>query len=219
MEEKLINSSSTLIEIDNKLGIETENYGLDTTINEKNSVSTSSHFSEAEKDEVRKIFQNDLSSATRNLKNKIKKEGDDLKKDFIIIFGLFASFASFLSIQVQVFKTNESVYELIGITALTVAFVLFFAITISDIAKEKNNWRDIIKPLHILTFIFIIIGIYFIKAGKTEEQIKYKFSEKLSRDSIIIESLNNKLRTLDVKIRQMDSSILLNSSNKKLVIH
>ena len=71
MEEKLINSSSTLIEIDNKLGIETENYGLDTTINEKNSVSTSSHFSEAEKDEVRKIFQNDLSSATRNLKNKI----------------------------------------------------------------------------------------------------------------------------------------------------
>jgi hypothetical protein len=215
MEEKSINSSSTLIEIDNKLGIETENHGLDTTINEQNSVSTTSHFSEAQQDEVRKILQNELSTATRSLKNKIKKEGDDLKKDFIIIFGLFASFASFLSIQVQVFKTNDSVYELIGITALTVAFVLFFAITISDIAKGKNNWSDIIKPLYILTFIFIIIGIYFIKAGKSEEQIKYKVSEKLSRDSIIIESLNNKLRILDVKIIQMDSSILLNNSNKK----
>lgn len=219
MEEKSINSSSTLIEIDNKLGIETENQGLDTTINEQNSVSTTSHFSEAQQDEVRKILQNELSTATRNLKYKIKKEGEDLKKDFIIIFGLFASFASFLSIQVQVFKTNESVYELIGITALTVAFVLFFAITISDIAKGKNNWKDIIKPLYILTFIFITIGIYFIKAGKTDEQIKFKISEKLSRDSIIIESLNNKLKVLDVKIRLIDSSILINNSNKKSQSH
>lgn len=213
MEDKSKKSSSAIVEIDNTLGVETENKGLDTVSNEQNKVSTTSHFSEAQQNDVKKILKNELDTATIDLKGEIKKEGEELKKDFIIIFGLFASFASFLSIEVQIFKTKETVFELVGITSLTVAFVLFFAITISDISKSKNSLREFFKPLYFIIIMFIGSGIYFLKAGGTEEQFKNKVSKKQYNDSLIIENLKNKLKVLDIKIQQMDSTILLNNQH------
>lgn len=161
------------------------------------------------------MLRRELHEATRNLKNNIKKEGEDLKKDFIIIFGLFASFVSFLSIEVQIFKTEINIFQLIGISSLTISFIMFFAIVISDISKGKTTIKDIFKPLQFLTFIFIAVGIYFLNAGKTEMQILNKAKEKATRDSLISEEVFYKLRMADIKIIQNDTLSSLKNAPKK----
>lgn len=215
MEENLKNTSNSKVEINNKLGVEPLKKGLDKGDNEQSPISTTSHLNTDQEAQVKKMLKRELLGATDNLKKNIKKEGEDLKKDFIIIFGLFASFVSFLSIEVQIFKTEINIYQLIGISSLTLSFIMFFAIVISDISKGKTNIHDIIKPIQLLTIIFITIGIYFLNEGKTDFQINAKSKEKAIRDSVISENLTNKLKIIDAKIKEIDSVIYSKNSMKK----
>jgi hypothetical protein len=118
--------------------------------------------SKEQEEQVRTVLKIDLEEAVDGLKKEVKKEGQEVKKDFLTFFGLFASFVTFLSIEVQVFKNKQTVFELLGITSISLSFIMFFALVINDIAKDKSEWKDFCKPTYVLNIIFAVIGIIFL---------------------------------------------------------
>jgi hypothetical protein len=122
---------------------------------------------EQQNQEVKLLLKEELKTSVSEIKSDLTKESQETKKDFLTIFGLFASFVTFLSIEVQVFKNKDNVLELIGITSISLSFVMFFALVINDISKDKNEWSDFKKPSYILNLLFAGVGILFLYIGAT----------------------------------------------------
>lgn len=154
-------------------------------------------FDERAEEQVRNLLQKDL-----------KVESQEVKKDFLVIFGLFASFVTFISINVQVFKNNNNALELIGICSLSLSFIVFFALIINGIVKHELEWKDLKKPVYIINLLFLIIGIIFISCSEVENDgVIAKFEQNLKKDSIKIENLNSIINKLEVEIVEKDLSI------------
>jgi len=199
-----------------------------------------------QKKEVKNLFTTELNSSVESLKSEIKKESQETKKDFLIIFGLFTSFVAFLSIEVQVFKNKDNVFEIIGISTISLSLIIFFALIITSIAKEKGEWKDFIKPAYIINFVFTIIGVVFLYFGGKSSISRIDIIEKTGVknntqiESLILETSKNtdSLKTLDnlrheitsinTQLKSLDSlftsyskrsfhKIVPNSGNPKIV--
>ena len=82
--------------------------------NNTNGLSTSFlRLDEQSKVQVRELLQEDLKGAVQ-----------DVKKDFFVIFGLFASFVIFISVNIQIFKSNDNIFELIGLSSIFLSFIV-----------------------------------------------------------------------------------------------
>ncbi len=215
MGENIENDSSVLnLDSSKEIEIKNEKAGIDKDESAQNTLSTVSHLSKDQEEEVKKLLKKELNDATINLNENIKKEGQDVKKDFIIIFGLFASFVTFLSIEVQIFKNKEIVSELIGISSMTLAFILFFAIVINDITRENNTWKDFFKPIQIFMLVFLLIGLYFLNIGREENSLHSKIEKVLKTDSLLMEQINVKLSNENIDTIKVDSSNILKKGSK-----
>ncbi len=208
MDENTENDSSPIFNLDSSKGIEIKNekVGIDKDESAQNTLSTVSHLSKDQEEEVKKLLKKEVSDATINFNENIKREGQDIKKDFIIIFGLFASFVTFLSIEVQIFKNKENVSELIGISSITLAFILFFAIVINNITRENNNWKDFFKPSQFFISIFLLIGFYFLYQGGEQTSLHLKIEKVLKTDSLLMEQIKIKLINENFNTGKLDSS-------------
>jgi hypothetical protein len=91
----------------------------------------------------------------------LKQDVQDVKKDFITVFGIFASFVTFLSVEIQVFKTVTNFWLLLGLSAFLLASVLLFAFMILNMAKEKLDWSVLKTPVPVLILLFLIISFFF----------------------------------------------------------
>ncbi|MBC7774660.1 MAG: hypothetical protein H7246_04415 [Phycisphaerae bacterium] len=161
-----------------------------------------------QKTEVRSLFKADFEASIEEKKEELKKETQETKKDFLTIFGLFASFVTFLSIEVQVFKNKDNVWELIGVTSISLSFVMFFAIVINDIAKDKNGWSDFIKPIYLINIFFASIGIFCLFMGSKSPGNKMdSLEKKIASDSLEIFYLKNDAIGLRNKIDSLASNI------------
>jgi len=145
---------------------------------------------------------------TELLQSKLNSSVQDVKKDFLIIFGLFASFVTFISINVQVFKNNDNIFELIGICSISLSFIIFFAILINGIVKDNGEWKDIFKPTFILTTTFLIIGIFFLFNGSKNREKRKEIENRITKDSIQINILKNDIKYLHNKLNYSDSTDL-----------
>lgn len=123
--------------------------------------------SQEQNEQIKELLKEELKSSVSDIKRDLNKESQEIKKDFLTIFGLFASFVTFLSIEVQVFKNKDNVLELIGITSVSLAFVMFFALVINDISKDKSSWSDFKKPTYVINMGFAVIGMLFLYIGAT----------------------------------------------------
>jgi len=164
---------------------------------------------------------------TELLQSKLNTSVQDVKKDFLIIFGLFASFVTFISINVQVFKNNDNIFELLGICSISLSFIIFFTIIINQIVKDNLEWKDFFKPVFLLTLIFLIIGVVFLNIGDSKNVEKIREIEtriikdsiqlSISKSDIIIlynklsisesETLNLKGKIDSIEIKQNDDTI------------
>ena len=168
------------------------------------------------KADVKFLLQEELTAATESLKKDVKIEARDLKKDFLTIFGIFASFVTFLSIEVQVFKNTSDVFELIGICSLSLSFVMFFAIMLNEIAKDKSELKNFKTPTYLINLVFLIIGIIFILLGSSKIENRMKSLEESKRtDSIYINNLNKKVEELKFEVLKSDISKFNIDYNKK----
>lgn len=150
---------------------------------------------EQQKLDVKQLLKDELKTSVSEMKSELTKETQEIKKDFLTIFGLFASFVTFLSIEVQVFKNKDNVLELIGITSISLSFIMFFALVINDISKDKNEWSDFKKPSYILNLFFAVIGIITLYIGATCSISKMdKIHNQTKQDSIRIIKLEKEVK-------------------------
>jgi archaellum component FlaC len=174
---------------------------------------------------VREIYKEELSKDIDNLHRYV----ENVKKDFLTFFGLFASFMAFLSIEIQIFKSRDDWRELLGVTCLTLAFIGYFAILLMSVTREREdskaqlgnseekkkitfNWQRT-WPV-IFTFLFSFAGVLLLlydgatSAEKAIAQLEKKISKETERsksDSLIIGSLKQNCDHLQGQIEKMEN--------------
>lgn len=107
-------------------------------------------------DKVKEDLQN-LEVEIRHIKN----ETGDLKKDFIAIFGLFASLVTFLSVEVAIFKNITRFSLVMAVSMFFLSALLLFALTLQNIVKDRNSLSDYITPPFVLASIFFMASMLF----------------------------------------------------------
>jgi multisubunit Na+/H+ antiporter MnhG subunit len=87
---------------------------------------------------------------------KIEGNIDDIRKDFILIFGLFASLLAFLAIEVQVFNHIKTFSDVMGVNAFLLASFILFAFMMGKIfkASERFVWSDLVILLIVLLLLY-----------------------------------------------------------------
>ena len=86
-------------------------------------------------------------------------DSNDLRKDFILIFGLFASLLAFIAVEVQVFNHITSFSDVMGVSAFLLGAFLLFALMVSKVFKESSYGLN-----DIIIFVVVILLFY----GATE---------------------------------------------------
>lgn len=158
---------------------------------------------EQQKDEVKTLLNDELETSVNSIKSDVVKEGQEIKRDFLTIFGLFASFVTFLSIEVQVFKNRDNIFELLGITSISLSFVMFFALVINDISKDKSEWKDFKKPTYIINIGFAVLGVLalFIGGLLSKNEIE-NLQEQNKKDKMKIEKMEKQLKIINDKVEK-----------------
>ena len=158
---------------------------------------------EQQKDEVKTLLNDELETSVNSIKSDVVKEGQEIKRDFLTIFGLFASFVTFLSIEVQVFKNRDNIFELLGITSISLSFVMFFALVINDISKDKSEWKDFKKPTYIINIGFAVLGVLALYIGGllSKNEIE-NLQEQNKKDKMKIEKMEKQLKIINDKVEK-----------------
>ena len=166
-----------------------------------------------QKEEFRALFKEDLEKLKTNSNKQLKKESHELKKDFLTIFGVFVTFLTFMSIEVQLFKVRKDSLELIGVSTIVLSFLMLFSTIIYDIVKNRMDWKNMKKfpPTYVLAILFLIIGtiMLFNKNNNCHENQMaeiihcdgLKVRSHNYNDSIIISSLLIKIDSLQFKFK------------------
>lgn len=162
-----------------------------------NELSSYLRLDEQSKAQIREILQDDLKIAVQ-----------DVKKDFFVIFGLFASFVIFISVNIQIFRNNGNIFELIGLSSVFLSFIIVFALIINSIVKGNVEWSDLKKPFYTISILFLVLGILFVSIGnnKTSKNIK-ELEKKVMNDSIYINQLKSDIKNLNERNKQADTII------------
>lgn len=180
---------------------------LDSNSENLTSILSTISLNNQQKEEVKTLLNVELENSVKIIKDDVIKEGQEIKRDFLTIFGLFASFVTFLSIEVQVFKNRDNILELIGITSISLSFVMFFALVINDISKDKSEWKDFLKPTYIINISFAILGVLALYIGGDLSQNEIKNIEKqnnINKKEIIKFKEDIEKLELQIKILKKD---------------
>lgn len=95
------------------------------------------------------------------LKLENKKEVDDLRKDFFVTFGLFASFVTFVVGELSILKGIEDFFDKIGFSFLLVSLMLGFLFGVLFLVGDERYVKKYRDMSGIFT-VFFLIGLAFI---------------------------------------------------------
>ena len=124
-------------------------------------------------------------SNTKNLE-KFEERLNNERLNSITIFGIFASLVTFLSVEIQIFKTIENFWLLIGLTSFLVSSLLLFVFSVHAIARDRLRFKDFfVNPIFwiFLLFLFFSFTIFFLNAKginvdlqiKSHDQVETKY--------------------------------------------
>lgn len=94
-------------------------------------------------------------------KTVVREEVDFIKKDLFVIFGIFASFITFVVGEISILQTIDNMYDKVGFSFLFVSFIQGFLFGImflldSEIIKDKY------KKMGWVFSLFFFIGLAFL---------------------------------------------------------
>jgi hypothetical protein len=171
---------------------------------------TTSSLNDNQKKEVKELLKAELEQSVSTLKSEMKKESEDTKKDFLTFFGLFASFVTFLSIEIQLFKNSDNILELVGVSSLSLSFVMFFALILNEMIKGDYQLKDLRKPKYLINLAFLVVGVACLFFGSFRETNGLsKLKARQHEDSVRVVELNLELVKSREKISKLDSLITL----------
>jgi len=93
--------------------------------------------------------------------NKLESRLEESKKDFITILGIFASFFIFVSAEFQILRTVTDIWLLLGLSSFLLSGILLFAMVLTNIVRDKFQWKDFLNPVLILVLILFLITVLF----------------------------------------------------------
>ncbi|MBI2590968.1 MAG: hypothetical protein HYW33_03820 [Candidatus Blackburnbacteria bacterium] len=124
--------------------------------------------------------------------NKLESKLEESKKDFITILGIFASFFIFVSAEFQILRTVTDIWLLLGLSSFLLSGILLFAMVLTNIVRDKFQWKDFFNPVLILILILFLVTVLFFEryAGINIFYIKLELkTDKLSSALSLLTSI------------------------------
>lgn len=91
------------------------------------------------------------------VREELQKEGNELRKDLLVIFGLFAGLLTFTVTQVQTLLEAKRTASAVGASSFLLGAFLTLVLCQHHIQKDKTNWKEFLRP----TFIAILLLFFF----------------------------------------------------------
>lgn len=91
----------------------------------------------------------------------VRKEIEILKKDILVIFGIFASFIAFIVGEINILKTIDSIYDKLGFSFIFVALMLGFLFGVMFLLGGSEIEKKY-RKMGIVFSLFFLIGLSFI---------------------------------------------------------
>lgn len=135
---------------------------------------------------------------------------DSMVSNFIAIFGIFASFLIFLTVEIQILKTICDINRLIGFSIIISAIIVILVSVIYVFSIDTLSWKKVLFFIITCAVLFIIGFIMLFKSKSelvcNEVNVKKTFQETLNESTIDMKAEINSLQS------QVD--LLKNSRNK-----
>jgi len=138
----------------------------------KNDYSETDAYINKKLDEANESFtklENKVEQIERSTKSKIDKELSDLrlridesKSRVVETLALFAALFTFLSLQVQIFKEQTDVDQVLGLVLITGGLITFFVLILDLMIKNKDDAKNFLR---IRFFLLLSISVLLIACG------------------------------------------------------
>lgn len=133
-------------------------------------------------------IQEEYTTAIGELENRFKADINEYKTKIIEVLGIFVALFTFVSVDIQVFKTDISTLSAMGFSLVMLGALLLFIIVLVSIFDEKKS-TILLNILALISVLLIIVGI--ISVGYDHKYTKERFYTKGETDKIISEKINS----------------------------
>ena len=114
---------------------------------------------ELSEDRVKEMIEISKEKVLKETKNEIARQLQESKTSFMIMFGIFASIALFVTTEIKFLEKIKTVYQVIGFTFVFLASLLSFNIALDYLANCRID-KKTIKPT--CYFYCFVIGLFFV---------------------------------------------------------
>lgn len=148
-----------------------------------------------------KAFNNQkVIDATKKEINDLKKEVTEFKIKTIEILAIFVALFTFVSVDIQIFKSEISFLSATGTSLITLGALLFFISILHLLLDYSQNYlkqnKNIFISIVVISVILIAVGIYFIF---TDYRI---YTKKIKNDFYLKNDVDQKLTATESEIKQ-----------------
>ena len=100
-----------------------------------------------------------------NRLEKIANEIEDVKKDFMLIVGIFASVVAFLTVEAKIFDPMNSQAQNLGFSCFILAGLLAFLLLLRSTLSSsvKDAWKMLLYPVSWLILGLMTLGTILVK--------------------------------------------------------
>lgn len=109
------------------------------------------------------VDRSTLDQVVKEIKQEFQEDTDEAKKQYIAIFGIFASIITLLGIEVQAFNKFTSISKLVGFSAflLSAILILLFAIDYISSINKRHIGKNALLWIALIMFIFSTICFWY----------------------------------------------------------
>ncbi len=125
---------------------------------------------------------------TKDLEYLFKNDINEYKTKIIEVLGIFVALFTFVSVDIQVFKTDISTLSAMGFSVIMLGALLLFVIVLVSIVSEKKT-GTLLNSLAGISVALIIVGV--IAVGYDHKFTKQMFYTKEETEQIINKKLNS----------------------------
>ena len=114
-------------------------------------------------------LQAKVENQLEKLRGEVRSQVDDSKNRVVETLAVFAALFTFLSLDVQIFKTQTSPNKIIGLILISGGLITFFVIMLDAMIKHDDDaekfWQTRFILFYILSIALVVAGYFTLKLG------------------------------------------------------